>query len=99
MVFFHLIEVAIVNAYILYVIQTKQDRQKILTHQKSRIQLAQQLLMDAGDTIPATQCQSSNQGLLIITWIGIRRVTVHKKLSPSSFRLVSSLKIKQRLLL
>ena len=56
---FHLIEVAIVNTYILYVIQTKQDRLKTLTHQRFRIQLAQQLLMDAGDAIPATQHKGS----------------------------------------
>ena len=46
--FFHLIEMAIVNAYILYALHTKQVKQKPLTHQRFRIELAQQLLVDAG---------------------------------------------------
>ena len=39
---------AIVNAYILYALHTKQVKQKPLTHQWFRIELAQQLLVDAG---------------------------------------------------
>ena len=44
--FFHLIDVAIVNAYILYTLSEQTSRK--LTHEHFRIRLAKDLLMDAG---------------------------------------------------
>ena len=46
--FFHLIDVAIVNAYILYCLQKEKEGSKILSHKQFRVELTQELLLEAG---------------------------------------------------
>ena len=49
-VFFHLLDMAVVNSYILYNESTQSTRK--LTHEKYRIHLASELLLDAGEVPP-----------------------------------------------
>ena len=57
--FFHLFNTAIVNAYILYIESTQASRK--LSHADFRIQLAKQLLQEAGEPIPETPPEPSSQ--------------------------------------
>ena len=81
---------AIVNAYILYALHTKQVKQKPLTHQWFRIELAQQLLVDAGSahTPPNEHVQSGPHkcGLPTAAWLTERHFIAMYDSNPTGKR-------------
>lgn len=76
--FFHLIDVDIVNAYILYVTHCKQMNEKPRKHHKFRITLAQQLLVDAGAPYSGQQNGSQTSSLPTVS-----RLTERHFITPS----------------
>ena len=64
--FFHLIEVAIVNVYIMYLMTPCEGRR--LTHKTFRIQLTKELLMDTVQTIPLLWTTSKPKSFISPYW-------------------------------